>query len=160
LGGGIRNIAAVRNALNAGVSRVIIGTAAYTDPDFLADALAKFGAERVIAGVDSVDGFAAIKGWVEKSPLSASDMVLKMKDAGIKTVVFTDVSRDGALTGVNIPLTVRIKKESGLEIIASGGLSSLAEITELKSAEIDGLILGKAIFEKRFTIKEALNASC
>jgi phosphoribosylformimino-5-aminoimidazole carboxamide ribotide isomerase len=159
LGGGIRDTDAVRRALGAGVSRVIIGTALYTNPYFLEKVVKEYGAGRVAVGIDTKDGLLAIKGWVEKSTVTAEEMAKHAKHCGINTAVFTDISRDGALTGVNIPLTVEIKKKSGLNIIASGGLSSLDEIRELATAGIDGCILGKAIFEGKFTIREALNAS-
>jgi len=159
LGGGVRSLDAVRRALAAGATRVIIGTAAFTSPNFLREALDLFGAEKIIAGLDSKDGFAAIKGWAEKFALKAEDAAIDLFNKGVRTIVFTDIFRDGALTGVNIPLTAQIKAISGLEVIASGGLASLNEIKSLRRAGIDGLILGKAIFDKIFTIREAQKAN-
>lgn len=158
LGGGIRDINTIRLRLDIGVSRVILGTALITDPRLLPDALELFGADRIVCGLDAKEGSLAVKGWIEDSKTDAYEFGKKLYSFGVKTVVFTDITRDGALTGVNCPACLKMS-QTGLNVIASGGVSGINDITELKKHNIYGAILGKALYEKKLTLVEALSVA-
>ncbi len=145
VGGGIRNMQTVESYLSIGVNRVILGTAAVTNQAFLQDALEKYG-EKIAVGVDIKDGFVAIKGWTEKSNLSADAFFAKMEKLGIKAVICTDISRDGAMQGTNRELYRTLSKAYTMDIIASGGVSDMADIKALKALDIHGAIIGKAYY--------------
>lgn len=156
LGGGIKTLDKIKFYLEeVGVTRVIMGTACVTAPDVADKACALFG-NRIVAGIDCKDGFVAIKGWVEKSSLTAEKVALDMKEIGADTVVFTDISRDGALTGVNADATVELAKKTGMNVIASGGMSSLDDIAKLKKNNVYGAILGRAIYNGNIDLTAAL----
>lgn len=155
-GGGIRDMDAIEAKLNAGVTRVILGTAAVKDPDFLQTAIKEYGGQRIVAGLDAKNGMIALEGWEEESTISAIDLGREMKKIGVKYTVYTDISRDGMLTGPNIEETVNLQKESGLTVIASGGVSSMKDLSELYNAGITGVITGKALYEGRINLKEAI----
>lgn len=156
LGGGIKTLDKIKFYLEeVGVTRVIMGTACVTAPDVADKACALFG-NRIVAGIDCKDGFVAIKGWVEKSSLIAEKVALDMKERGADTVVFTDISRDGALTGVNADATVELAKKTGMNVIASGGMSSLDDIAKLKKNNVYGAILGRAIYNGNIDLTAAL----
>lgn len=156
LGGGIKTLDKIKFYLEeVGVNRVIMGTACVTAPDVADKACALFG-NRIVAGIDCKDGFVAIKGWVEKSSLTAEKVALDMKERGADTVVFTDISRDGALTGVNADATVELAKKTGMNVIASGGMSSLDDIAKLKKNNVYGAILGRAIYNGNIDLTAAL----
>lgn len=156
LGGGIKTLDKIKFYLEeVGVTRVIMGTACVTAPDVADKACALFG-NRIVAGIDCKDGFVAIKGWVEKSSLTAEKVALDMKERGADTVVFTDISRDGALTGVNADATVELAKKTGMNVIASGGMSSLDDIAKLKKNNVYGAILGRAIYNGNIDLTAAL----
>lgn len=156
LGGGIKTLDKIKFYLEeVGVTRVIMGTACVTAPDVADKACALFG-NRIVAGIDCKDGFVAIKGWVEKSSLTAEKVALDMKERGADTVVFTDISRDGALTGVNADATVELAKKTGMNVIASGGMSSLDDIAKLKKNNVYGAILGRAIYNGNIDLIAAL----
>jgi phosphoribosylformimino-5-aminoimidazole carboxamide ribotide isomerase len=160
LGGGLRTVAAVERSLEAGAARVIIGTKAVTEPDFMARLIAAFGPDRIVAGVDAKDGQAAIQGWVEKTALSDVDLGLLLRQAGVKTVIYTDISRDGRLQGPNTAAIARMVQETGLTIIASGGVSSPGDIQALKTIPgVTGAIIGKALYDQKITLEEALAAA-
>ena len=155
LGGGIKTLDKIKFYLEeVGVTRVIMGTACVTAPDVADKACALFG-NRIVAGIDCKDGFVAIKGWVEKSSLTAEKVALDMKERGADTVVFTDISRDGALTGVNADATVELAKKTGMNVIASGGMSSLDDIAKLKKNNVYGAILGRAIYNGNIDLTAA-----
>jgi len=156
LGGGIRTLTDIEKRLNTGVSRVILGTACCSNPDMIAEAIKKFGAERIVAGIDAKDGYVAIKGWVELSTLKSVDLGRTMSDIGVKYVVFTDIGRDGALTGVNVSATVELMKATGLSCIASGGVATLDDLVALKQENLYGAILGRAIYTNQFDVSDAL----
>ena len=156
IGGGIRSEEAVKNMLSLGVKRVIIGTKAVEEPEFLKDMVEKFGADAIAAGVDAKDGMVAIQGWEQVSTVTATDLCLKMKEYGVKHIIYTDISRDGMLSGPNIPATKKLTEETGLDIIASGGVSCMEDLQALYDAGISGAIIGKALYEKRVDLEEAV----
>lgn len=158
IGGGIRTEEAIERMLNLGVSRVIIGTKAVQNPLFLRDAVTHFGADRIVAGVDAKNGLVAIEGWEKVSKISASDLCGQMKEYGVRHVVYTDISRDGMLTGPNVEATKALTEETGMDIIASGGMSSMDDLRRLHEAGVNGAIIGKALYENRINLKEAVEA--
>ncbi|MBS6954850.1 MAG: 1-(5-phosphoribosyl)-5-[(5-phosphoribosylamino)methylideneamino]imidazole-4-carboxamide isomerase [Enterocloster asparagiformis] len=158
IGGGIRSEEAVRHMLELGVARVIIGTKAVERPEFMGELSALFGPERIVAGVDARDGLVAIQGWEALSAVTAKELCLKMKDLGIRHVVYTDISRDGMLNGPNVEATRQLTLDTGLDIIASGGVSSMDDLRQLHEAGIQGAIIGKALYEKRVDLREAVKA--
>lgn len=162
LGGGIRTLEQMREAFRAGVERVILGTVAVTDPDLVRQACAAFGWERVVVGIDARDGYVAVKGWQDLSSRHFLDVACQMKDLGCRRFVFTDTSKDGMLTGPNIQATGKLAEETGLTVIASGGVSSLEDIYALRPLEqlgVEGVIVGKALYEGKFTLREAIHAA-
>ncbi len=156
LGGGIRTLDNIKEVLELGVDRVIIGTKAVENPEFVKDAVNAFGAERIVAGVDAKNGYVAINGWEELSDKTALSLCLKMKEMGVKTIIYTDISKDGMLVGPNVEKTKELSDATGLDIIASGGMSSLDDLKALSEEGIYGAIIGKAIYEKRIDLKEAV----
>ena len=145
IGGGIRDMATVERYFEAGVERVILGTAAVTDSAFLTAAVAKFG-EKIAVGVDIKDGFVAIRGWVEKSQYDAFEFCAMMQDVGVKTIICTDVSKDGAMKGANHKLYRDLSERFDMQIIASGGVSSMEDVEKLCKIDIYGAIIGKAYY--------------
>ena len=158
VGGGIRSIEVIEKYLAAGVSRVILGTAAVTDPAFLSEAVARFG-EHIAVGVDIKDGCVAIKGWRETSALEAFDFCRKLESLGVKTVICTDISKDGAMQGTNHALYDAMRKELGMQIIASGGVTDITDIKRLAAMNLYGAIIGKAYYTKAISIKEAIEVA-
>ena len=158
VGGGIRSLETVERYLSIGVGRVILGTAAVTDPAFLEAALAKYG-EKIAVGVDLKDGFVAIKGWTEKSALTAAGFFSQMERLGVKTVICTDISRDGAMQGTNRGLYRELSQAYHLNLIASGGVSSLEDVLALKAMGLHGAIIGKAYYIGAIDLKQAVEAA-
>ena len=155
VGGGIRNMDTVESYLALGVDRVILGTAAVKDPAFLEAALEKYG-EKVAVGVDLKDGFVAIHGWTEKSDLTAEAFFDKMEQLGVKAIICTDISRDGAMQGTNRQLYKQLSEKYSMDIIASGGVSSMEDVKALKAMNIHGAIVGKAYYTGAIDLKEAV----
>jgi len=155
IGGGIRDMQRIEEYLNNGVDRVILGTAAVNDREFLTEALKKYG-EKIAVGVDVKDGYVAIKGWVEKSQYSGFEFCKMMQDLGVKTIICTDISKDGAMQGTNVNLYQRLSKELSVDIIASGGVSSYEDILALKELGIHGAIIGKAYYVGAIDLEVAL----
>ena len=158
VGGGIRDMETVDSYLSIGVSRVILGTAAVKDPDFLKEALAKYG-EKIAVGVDLKDGFVAIKGWTETSDLKAEDFFIQMQNLGIKTIICTDISRDGAMKGTNRELYRDLSAKFDIDLIASGGVSSMEDVKALAEMKLHGAIIGKAYYIGAVDLKEAVEAA-
>ena len=158
VGGGIRNMQTVESYLSIGVDRVILGTAAVTDPAFLEEALAKYG-EKIAVGVDLKDGFVAIKGWTEKSQLTAGDFFAKMEKLGVKTVICTDISRDGAMKGANRELYRTLSETFSIDLIASGGVSTLEDVQALAAMDLHGAIIGKAYYIGAIDLKTAIEVA-
>ncbi len=156
LGGGIRSIKDIENKLNLGISRVIIGTKAASDPRFMKDAISIFGPERIVAGIDAKDGIVAVEGWEKLSNYNAVALALEMKDAGVETIVYTDIAKDGMLQGPNTNYTMEMVEATGLNIIASGGISSLKDLEILNENKIYGAIIGKALYENKIDLKQAV----
>lgn len=157
IGGGIRNMETVSRYLEAGVDRVILGTAALQDPSFLKNALREYG-DRIAVGVDLKDGKVAVKGWLETSNKDGIEFLKELEDLGVEGVIVTDISRDGAMKGTNLDLYGRIKEEVSLKVTASGGVSSIEDIVALKSMGLYGAIIGKAYYTGAIKLKEALEA--
>lgn len=156
LGGGIRSAEAVQYMLDLGITRCIIGTRAVQQPEFIRDLIGQFGAERIVVGVDAKDGMVAVEGWEKVSSLTAADLCLQMKEYGVKHIVYTDISRDGTLTGPNVAATRALTELTGLDIIASGGMSCMADLEALHANGIQGAIIGKALYEKKISLPEAV----
>jgi len=158
VGGGIRNMQTVETYLSIGVDRVILGTAAVTDPDFLKAALAAYG-DRIAVGVDIKDGYVAIKGWTEKSELTADAFFAQMEALGVKTVICTDISRDGAMKGTNRELYRELSRKYAIDLIASGGVSSLEDVEALAAMKLHGAIIGKAYYIGAIDLKTAIEVA-
>lgn len=155
IGGGIRSLDTIRKYLDAGVERVILGTKAVTDPAFLEESLQKFGS-RIAVGVDIKDGKIAIKGWLETAQDSVEDFFSKLCKLGVRTVICTDVSKDGMLSGTNVDLYRQLSQKFSLDLIASGGVSSREDLARLKELGLCGAILGKALYTGALDLKAAL----
>ena len=158
VGGGIRDMETVDSYLSIGVSRVILGTAAVKDPVFLQAALDKYG-EKIAVGVDLKDGFVAIKGWTETSDLKPEDFFEKMQNMGVKTIICTDISRDGAMKGANRELYRELSSKFAIDLIASGGVSSMEDVTALAEMKLHGAIIGKAYYIGAVDLKQAVEAA-
>ncbi len=158
VGGGIRTMAVVDRYLRAGIDRVILGTAAVTDPDFLVAALAKYG-EKIAVGIDIKDGRVAIKGWTETSDQDALSFCEKMQKIGVSTVICTDISKDGAMQGTNRELYKTLSEKFSLQIIASGGVSSLEDIRHLAAQNLHGAIIGKAYYSGSLDLAQAIEVA-
>lgn len=155
VGGGIRSMEIVERYLCAGIDRVILGTAAVTDPAFLAAALAKYG-DKIAVGIDIKDGFVAIKGWTETSDQDALAFCARMEEMGVRTVICTDISKDGAMQGTNRELYKTLCERFRLQIIASGGVSSLEDIEHLAAQNLHGAIIGKAYYNGSLDLARAI----
>ena len=158
VGGGIRTMETLEAYLGLGVDRAILGTAAVTDPQFLEAAVEKYG-DKVAVGVDLKDGFVAIKGWTQVSGLTAEAFFEKMEALGVKTVICTDISRDGAMKGTNRELYKALSEKFSIDLIASGGVSDLEDILALKAMGLHGAIIGKAYYTGAIDLKQALEAA-
>ena len=158
VGGGIRSMDIAARYLDAGIDRVILGTAAVTDPSFLRAALSKYG-EKIAVGVDIRDGKVAIRGWTEKSAFDAFDFCRELQKIGVRTIICTDVSKDGAMQGTNRALYGELSKALNLDIIASGGVSTLEDIKALRALNLCGAIIGKAYYTGAIDLREAIGAA-
>ena len=158
IGGGIRDMATVEKYLLAGVGRVILGTAAVTNPEFLKEAVTKYG-DKIAVGADVKDGFIAIKGWLEKSEKTLEDFLYDMQNIGIKYIICTDISKDGAMRGTNLELYKKLSQKYSMNITASGGVSSLDDVKKLREMNIYGAIIGKAYYIGAIDLKDALEAA-
>lgn len=157
LGGGIRDMAAVEAWLEKGVARVILGTAAVRDPGFVREAARRFPGQ-VVVGIDARDGLVAVEGWAETSSIDAISLARQFEDAGVAAIVYTDISRDGALTGLNIEATVKLADMVSIPVIASGGLASMRDIEALLAQAdlIEGAIAGRALYDGRLDARGAI----
>ena len=157
LGGGVRNMGDIDLRVSMGVSRVILGTAAVRDKSLLISALAKYGRERIAVGVDALDGIVKVSGWEESGSVKAVEFCLEMKELGVKTVIYTDISRDGAMSGPNVRETEALIKITGLDVIASGGVSCLDDLRRVSEIGAAGAIIGKALYTGAIDLKEAID---
>ena len=155
VGGGIRNMETVKKYIDIGVSRVILGTAAVKDRAFLLEAVKTYG-DKIAVGVDIRDGIVAIKGWTELSGLDCFDFCQDLQDIGVKTVICTDISKDGAMQGTNLELYRRLSEKFSIDFVASGGVSSLEDVRALKEIGVYGAILGKAIYTGAVDVADAI----
>jgi phosphoribosylformimino-5-aminoimidazole carboxamide ribotide isomerase len=158
-GGGIRSIDAIEHALELGVSRAVLGTVAVEQIDVVVEALKKFGPEKVAVGLDARDGLVRTRGWKDNSNISATDLVLQMQGLGLRTIIFTDISRDGSGSGPNVSSTRELAETSGLDVIASGGVHTLDDVIAARDANLAGVIIGRALYEGTIDLKEALTVS-
>ena len=158
IGGGVRNMQVVDRYMDAGIDRVILGTAALNDPEFLQEAVAKYG-EKIAVGVDLKDGYVAVKGWTEKSDMQAFAFCEKMQKIGVKTIICTDISKDGAMQGCNRQLYREMREKFTMQIIASGGVSSMEDIRCLAEMKLYGAIIGKAYYTGDINLKEAIEVA-
>ena len=158
IGGGIRSMETVERYLRAGVQRVILGTAAVNDEAFLRQAVAKYG-EKIAVGADVKDGFIAIKGWLETSAIALEAFLEKMEDIGVRNIICTDISKDGAMRGTNLALYRQLCAKFRLDITASGGVSTMDDIHQLRQMDLYGAIIGKAYYTGAIDLREALEAA-
>ena len=158
IGGGIRSIEVLEKYFSVGVKRAILGTAAVTDEAFLKEAVSKYG-ERIAVGADIKDGYVAIKGWLEKSEYTLDAFFEKMQTLGVKTVICTDISKDGAMKGTNLAMYDSLSKKYSVNVIASGGVSSLDDVKALSEMKLHGAIIGKAYYTGAIDLKEAIRIS-
>ena len=158
IGGGIRSMDVIRRYIEAGIDRVILGTAAVTDPEFLQEAIAQYG-KRIAVGVDIRDGYVAIKGWTEKSELEAISFCEKLERLGVSSLICTDISKDGAMQGANHDLYQQLSSKFSMDIIASGGVSSLEDVQRLAKMKIHGAIIGKAYYTGAIDLSEAIEVA-
>lgn len=158
IGGGIRDMQTVEKYLSVGVSRVILGTAAVTDENFLKAAISEYG-EKIAVGVDIKDGKVAIKGWLEKSEYDAFDFCAKLENLGVKTVICTDISRDGAMRGANHALYRELSEKFDIQFVASGGVSSMDDIEKLRAQDLYAAIIGKAYYTGAIDLKDAIEVA-
>ena len=158
VGGGIRSMDTVEKYIEAGADRVIIGTAAVTDPEFLSAAIAKYP-DKIAVGVDIKDGMVAIKGWVEKSELGCFEFCEKLSEMGVETVICTDISKDGLLSGTNLGLYSELSQKFSMNITASGGVSSLDDVRKLAEMKLYGAILGKALYTGAIDLSAAISVA-
>jgi phosphoribosylformimino-5-aminoimidazole carboxamide ribotide isomerase len=158
VGGGIRSMAVIENLFAAGVQRAVLGTSAVNDPKFTSEALKRYG-DRIAIGIDARDGIARVSGWTETSQIGAIDLARKLEQEGAKLVIYTDISRDGVLVGPNTESLKQMIDGTGLHVIASGGVSKLEDVRTLaaiRHSRLDGVIIGKALYEQLLTLEEAL----
>lgn len=155
IGGGIRSMDVIDKYLSAGIDRVILGTAAVGNLDFVKTAVEKYG-DRIAVGADLKDGYVAVKGWIEKTDLLATDFFRQMQDVGVKTVICTDISKDGAMMGTNLALYRSLSQTFSMQIVASGGVSSLEDVKKLNEMELYGAIIGKAYYTGAIDLRQAI----
>lgn len=159
LGGGVRSVDVIERYLDLGVFRVILGTAAITQPGFTAEAIRRFGREHIAVGVDVKDGFVAIRGWTELSEKKCLDFCRELEDVGVSAVICTDVSRDGLLSGTNMELYKELSAGVGMELIASGGVTTLEDVRGLRDIGMTGAIIGKSLYTGGIDLREAIAAA-
>jgi len=157
VGGGIRDMNSLENVLKNGVSRAIIGTAAVKNPDFLKEAIKEFG-KSIAVGIDAKDGLVAIDGWESKSSLQAVEFARNIENMGVKTIIYTDISRDGMMMGPNLKAMQTMKAAVAMEVIASGGVSSIMDLKQLNDIGMPGAIVGKALYNGAINLKDAFEA--
>jgi phosphoribosylformimino-5-aminoimidazole carboxamide ribotide isomerase len=155
-GGGLRSLDAIDRALSLGVSRVVLGTTAIEQPRVVVEALKNFGSSRVAVGIDARDGLVRLHGWKSNSGIAAVDLAIQMRDLGVRSIIFTDVNRDGVGRGLNIEATRQLAEISGLDVIASGGVHTMGDVMAARNANLSGVIVGRAIYEGTLDLKASL----
>ena len=157
VGGGIRTIKDIEHKLNLGVTRVILGTKAVENPMFIKEVIHCFGADKIVIGIDAKSGMVAIQGWEKLSNYNAVSLAIEMKEFGVETIIYTDISKDGMLQGPNIEHTKEMVESTGLNIIASGGVSSMMDLEALNNINVEGAVIGKALYENHIDLKQAVS---
>lgn len=158
LGGGIRSMTAAEGWISAGIRRIVLGTAAIKNPELVHEACREFP-DRIAVGIDAKGGYVAVEGWAEVSELTALELASRFEDAGVAAIIYTDIDRDGALTGVNVDATADLARSIGIPVIASGGVAGLEDLRALKARSQDGIegaISGRALYDGRLDLREAL----
>ncbi len=155
-GGGMRSLDAIANVLQLGVNRAILGTIAIEQPDVVREALTRFSADQIAVGIDARDGIVRTRGWKDDGGISATDLALQMRTFGLRTVIFTDIRRDGLGSGLNIAATRALADASGLDVIASGGVHTIEDVIAAKDANLAGSIVGRALYDGTINLKDAL----
>lgn len=155
-GGGVRTMKDIDDRINAGASRVIIGTAAVKNPDLVKEAVKKYG-DMIAVGVDAKNGMVAVSGWEEVSDVTAVDLCIKMKNYGVNTIIYTDISKDGMMSGPNIESTKELIEKTGMNIIASGGVTNMADIENVDNINAAGVIIGKALYNGALNLEAVIN---
>jgi phosphoribosylformimino-5-aminoimidazole carboxamide ribotide isomerase len=155
-GGGIRSMSMIKRVLGLGANRLVLGTIAVERPQLVGDALKEFGADKIAVGIDARDGMVRLHGWQSKSEVQTIHLALQMRSLGVRTIVFTDISRDGLGSGLNIASTRALADASGLDVIASGGVHTLEDVIAARDASLAGVIIGRALYEGTIDLKEAL----
>jgi phosphoribosylformimino-5-aminoimidazole carboxamide ribotide isomerase len=159
LGGGLRTLEQIESALAAGVARVVLGTVAVTDPGLVREACDAFGSSRVLVGLDARDGLVAVKGWQDVTSRHILEVAAEIRECGVERLIYTDTARDGMLAGLNLEMIRKLAEQSGLRLIASGGVSCLEDIIRLGELEplgVEGVILGKSLYEGRVRLEDAI----
>lgn len=155
-GGGVRSLKDIERKLQKGVSRVILGTVAVRQPELVKQAVEKFGSDKIVVGIDAKEGYVAIAGWEEISSVSALDLCLKMKEYGVKTIIYTDIAKDGMMSGINLEATKELIEKTGMHIIASGGISNMADLENVQKINAHGVIIGKALYQQTLDLKQVI----
>ena len=158
LGGGIRTVETARAVLALGVSRVVVGTAAIEDPDLIQTMCAEFGPDAVVVSVDARDGYVAVKGWTQGTRVRATDLVARMEERGVRRIMYTDIARDGTLTEPNFPAIESLVNQSGLRLLAAGGISSVENLLRLAGLGVEASVVGKALYTGDVDLSLALEA--
>jgi phosphoribosylformimino-5-aminoimidazole carboxamide ribotide isomerase len=158
VGGGIRDLASADAWLEAGVDRVVIGTAAVNDPEMVKEVCSKHGGRRVVVSVDAKDGLVAVKGWKETSTVTVLDLAHQMAGLGVERLLYTDIARDGALTGPDLATNTKLVQETGLAVLASGGVATVEHIRELLPTGVEGVIVGRALYTGAVSLPDAVAA--
>ena len=156
LGGGIRTLEKIDEVLSIGVSRVILGSAALKNPSLVVEAIKKHGAEKIVVGVDTKEFKVSINGWIEKSDVDALDFAKTLEKSGVKYIIFTDISKDGTLSGINVEQTKTLVDNTNINIIASGGVKTIEDLRAANKIGCEGIIIGKALYEGTIDLKKAL----
>jgi phosphoribosylformimino-5-aminoimidazole carboxamide ribotide isomerase len=158
-GGGLRSVNDIQRAFDLGVDRTVLGTIAIQQPKVIREALQKLGMERIAVGIDAREGLVQVRGWADNSGISAIDLALQMRTLGLRTVIFTDIRRDGLGTGLNISSTCELAEASGLEVIASGGVHTLRDVIAARNANLSGVIIGRALYDGTIDLKAILESN-
>lgn len=162
LGGGIRTIERIEELLNLGLARVILGTIAIKNPELTKEAVSKFGGEKVVIGIDAKKGKVAINGWLDVTEKDVVELIKEMESIGVKTVIYTDIEKDGMMQGISLDSVKRILEQTDINMVVSGGVTSIEDINhlvELKNSKIEGVITGKAIYEGKLDLAEAIRVA-
>jgi phosphoribosylformimino-5-aminoimidazole carboxamide ribotide isomerase len=159
-GGGLRSVDAIDASLSLGVNRVVLGTVAVEKSEVVQNAIQKFGVEHIAVGIDARDGIVRVRGWKDNSGISAKELALQLRNMGLRTVIFTDVSRDGLGSGLNISATRELANLGGLDVIASGGVHTIDGVGAARNANLAGVIVGRALYEGTIDLEKALQIEC